>query len=158
MISKPYFKKDPGEIFPKDTNEKLKAAKRFNDIKKFLESQKNTYGLAVLEDLLNACIRYIKTIIDLEIELKEIREKYPAAKKYEKAQTQILDKSRQIAHDALIAKRNGINRYLSKKYGWKTKGGLIPPGGICTLRSHHLNIRSKVGDWAWYLIAGLYNM
>jgi len=148
-LKKPSFGSDnPNNIIRISDSDKGRAAKRFLDIMIILEKHDDTEMLAELELLFDACVRYVKTIIKLN--------KYKMTTSREDAAAS--DLNRRTAHNSLIAQLEAFNRKLGKKYGWKVEGGIISPGGICTLPSHHIKNREKIGDWSWALIAGMFDM
>lgn len=155
MVSELAFKGDPYKSFHQNKAEKTKAFERFFEIKKILKKNKDIEGLALLEKLLDACIDYVIRVVDFKFNLTNIKLRSKSIEDY-RARAEMIDSRKRKSHNALIASLESFNRYLGKKYGWQVEEGIIPPGGVCTLPSHHIKIREKIGDWAWFLVAGLY--
>ena len=156
MVSKPSLEANPYNEFSKNDKESEKARKRFFLIKKILQDHNDADGLKYLEELLDACVRYIESVVNYRPKIMALRERFSGKAFVEQAS--VIEKSRKRIHDGLIARLQAFNRYIGKKYGWENKDGLIPLGGLYTLEPTLFHKREMIGNWAWYLISGLFSL
>ena len=129
------------------------AYKRFSQIKDILIKNKDEQGLGLLEDLVCKADRYIQSVVrmDLPASIKFRLETYEFQEKITE-----MDRNRRIKHEALISQLKIFNRYLFRNY---QAGCEVPVGGIYSLPPETLSPmdRHAVGDWAGFLILGLYD-
>ena len=135
------------------SSECKKAYQKYQQIKELLMEREDAKGLALLDELVVSAQRYIQSVVRMDL---------PQSLQYRletwefQEQLQELDKARKISHDALIAQLRATNRYLFKNY---QAGEEVPYGGVYSLSPHTLSPtidRFAVGEWAGYLILGLY--
>ena len=65
--------------------------------------------------------------------------------------TEVLDKNRKLAHEALISDLHIFNRYLLKNYED------APIGGLYSKSPDSIRDRVAIADWAGELLAALFN-
>ncbi|MEW5897062.1 MAG: DUF3232 domain-containing protein [Nanoarchaeota archaeon] len=143
-----YFRRNPRVLDDRLHSESCKEAyNRFMQLRDFLERQTDNKGLDLLTELVDKAAGYVESIVCaslfrtyLEVErmIHELKER---------------DQRRRIAHEALIAQLHATNRYLFQTYGI---GKDIPAGGVFSLTPEAIKNRTQVGDWAGYLVLGLY--
>ncbi len=146
------FKKMNGEVSSGYDSKCRSAYKRFEHVREVLKLNEDEKGMKLLEELVEKANNYVSSVVKVAIpprqlasmETWELQEKMTA-----------LDRSRRISHDALISQLTILNRYLFKNY---EAGEEIPIGGIYSLPPDTLTAfdRKAVGDWAGYLVLGLY--
>lgn len=134
-----------------DEKESEKAYDRFMGVKSLLEDRKDKKGLYLLEELIKYAGDYVKIVTKLEsIDAGQYQNRE------DKEKIRAIDLRKKIKHDALISQLTIVNRYLFNNYSPEEE---IPFGGVYSLPvetlSPKLN-RFAVGNWASYIIQGLY--
>ncbi|MBU0456541.1 MAG: DUF3232 domain-containing protein [Nanoarchaeota archaeon] len=143
-----YRKIYPTNAKPNDNYQNAYA--RFTQVKDFLEDNEDKKGLSLIEELLTKAISYIDCIVRMDIS-NTVRFRLEEEEMINKLVE--LDHLRRIKHEALISQLNITNRYLFKNYEVDND---IPAGRVYSLPPETIRDRVSVGDWAGYLITGLY--
>ena len=128
------------------------ACQRLREVRELLVENEDRCGLSLLEELIGHASRYIESVVKMDLP-KSLKYRLETWEFQEKLQE--LDQSRRIKHNSLISQLCILNRYLFKNY---SAGEEVPYGGVYSLPLHTLSPldRIAVGDWAGYLILGLY--
>ncbi|MFH1682803.1 MAG: DUF3232 domain-containing protein [Candidatus Woesearchaeota archaeon] len=129
-----------------------KAYQRFQQIKEVLLENEDSQGISLLDELVSLASRYVESVVRMDLP-KSVKYRLETWEFQEKIQE--LDQSRRIKHDAFISQLRIMNRYLFKSY---EAGEEVPYGGVYSLAPQTLSPldRVAVGDWAGYLVLGLY--
>ncbi len=150
-MHKPVFYDDPEKIFRCSDKEKDAAMERFNFFVELFEENKDKEGKRYLNEIKSNCARYVEAVVNFEVEAKALKKGTITKKDLENT-----DAARKSSHDSLISNVTIFNRIVSKKYGWKAKGGKIPPGGIFSLDPLYMKDRESFTRWAYLLVSRLF--
>lgn len=127
------------------------AYERYDKIKTYLENSDDNYGLECLENTLVSANDYI--ISFTKMDNLSLVDKFRSDKELFVEKLKELNDRRKKRHNALITNLGILNKYLFKEYGFDE----IPLGGLFSLDPTRYYDRDAVGDWAMFLMIGLYN-
>jgi len=127
-------------------NPDLSALDRLNLIVRLVAQDE--VAVSLLEKLLASAESYFGKVVEMETRLKTARLRLEGEPLREL--TEVLDKNRSLAHEALISDLHIFNRYLLKHYEDAPVAGLFnkPPEAI--------RDRIAVADWAGELLAAVF--
>jgi hypothetical protein len=127
-------------------NPDLSALDRLNIVVRTIPQDE--VAVSLLEKLLATAEHYFGKVVEMQTRLKLARLRLEGEDLREL--TEVLDKNRSLAHDALISDLHIFNRYLLKTYED------APIGGIFNKSPDAIRDRIAVADWAGELLSALY--
>lgn len=128
-------------------NPDLSAMDRLNIISRLVSQDE--VAVSLLEKLLSTAEAYFGKVVLMESQLKTARLRLEGEDLREL--TEVLDKNRKLAHEALISDLHIFNRYLLKNYED------APIGGLYSKSPDSIRDRVAIADWAGELLAALFN-
>lgn len=128
-------------------NPDLSAMDRLNIISRLVSQDE--VAVSLLEKLLSTAEAYFGKVVLMESQLKTARLRLEGEDLREL--TEVLDKNRKLAHEALISDLHIFNRYLLKNYED------APIGGLYSKSPESIRDRVAIADWAGELLAALFN-
>lgn len=128
-------------------NPDLSAMDRLNIISRLVSQDE--VAVSLLEKLLSTAEAYFGKVVLMESQLKTARLRLEGEDLREL--TEVLDKNRKLAHEALISDLHIFNRYLLKNYQD------APIGGLYSKSPESIRDRVAIADWAGELLAALFN-
>lgn len=128
-------------------NPDLSAMDRLNIISRLVSQDE--VAVSLLEKLLSTAEGYFGKVVLMEGQMKTARLRLEGEELREL--TEVLDKNRKLAHEALISDLHIFNRYLLKNYED------VPTGGIYSKDPDSIRDRVAIADWAGELLAALFN-
>ncbi|TYO96745.1 uncharacterized protein DUF3232 [Geothermobacter ehrlichii] len=127
-------------------NPDLSALDRFNIISRLV--CQDEVAVSLLEKLISSAEHYFSKVVEMETRVRLARLRIDGEELREL--TEVLDKNRTMAHEALISDLHVFNRYLMKNYED------APVGGIFSKDPDAIRNRVAVADWAGELLAAIY--
>ena len=128
-------------------NPDLTALERLEMIVRLV--QQDEVAVSLLEKLMESAERYFCKVVEMESRLKVARLRLEDQELRDL--TEVLDKTRHLAHEALISSLHIFNRYVLKEFGDD-----IPVGGLFNKNPEAIRDRIAVADWAGELLSALY--
>lgn len=127
--------------------EEKKALERLQEVKEIVEG--DATGERLIERTLEKASEYIGRVSSMERHLTLAKFRGIEGEILRDLTTR-LDRSRRLAHDALISELFTANRYLFRNYADD-----MPVGGLFTLSPEAIHDRIAVGDWAGHLVGAI---
>lgn len=123
------------------------ALKRFEEVVNIIAEDE--VAVSLTEKMLESAQRYFAKVVEMESRLKMARFRLEGEELRDL--TQLLDKNRRMAHEALISNLHILNRYLVKEFGDE-----MPVGAIYSEDPESIRDRIAIGDWAGNLLFAIY--